>query len=315
MFIKELWEDEVEHYTITSGDYSVGIISFGAILQSFKFKDTDIVLGFDNFSGYKTQTAHLGQIVGPVANRIKNATFMLDGRKYELDKNNNGNSLHSGSKNFGDHNWKLKTHTEQSVALELVSEPQGGFDQTHEVEIEYSINETGELKLAYSIKTDKKCPVNLTNHAYFNLGGGDIRNSTVYFNSEKYIAVDDELIPTEIKHTENTVFDFRNPRKIGDMNNGNYDTCFILEKGSVTVENNGLRLTMTTDLPAFQLYTGIRLQTPEKGKSGRAYTHYDGFAIESSYYPDFVNRPDFAGHIQEPGETYRTTTIYKLEKL
>lgn len=315
MFVEKNWDEGVMHYTITAGSYTVGIISLGASLQSYKYKDTDVVLGFDNTHAYKAQDCFIGQIVGPFANRIKDATFKLDGKTYNLDKNDNENSLHSGSKNFGIDNWSLKDHSDNSVTLALVSTPKGGFDQTHNVEVKYTLNCEGELAIEYKMTSDKKTPVNLTNHAYFNLGGGDVRESYVQFTSSKYIAVDKLLIPTDVADSTDTIYDFNKKTQIFARNNGQYDNCFILEKGSVVIENNGLRLSMTTDLPAFQLYTGIVLKTDLPGKEGKPYKNFDGFALESSYYPDFVNRPEFPGAYINPGETYYSRTVYKLEKI
>ena len=316
MFVKQKWDENVYLYTIASGDFSAGVISLGASLQSYKYKETDVVLGFDNTHAYKAQNCFIGQIVGPFANRINGACFTLDGKTYNLDKNDNGNSLHSGSKNFGLENWTLKDHTDSSVTLSLISLPKGGFDQTHNVEVRYSIDDCGELEIEYTLQSYKKTPVNLTNHAYFNLGGGDVRTSYAQFSSSEYLDVNKSLIPTKVAESCGTAYDFTKKTRISDRNNGEYDTCFILDKGGVVmVENNGFRLSMTTDMPAFQFYTGIHLKTDFPGKEGRTYGQFDGFAIEASYYPDFVNRTDFSGAYISKGETYKSKTVYKLEKI
>lgn len=315
MFICEDWKDGVSRYTIAVGEYSASVLSLGATLQSFKLRDRDVVLGFDDLEGYASQNAYMGQVVGPVANRIAGACFELDGRKYVLDRNDGKNSLHSGTKNFGAENWMLAGHSDASVTLSLISGPKGGFDQTHEVMATYFLSEDGELTIDYQVTSDRKCPVNVTNHAYFNLGGGDVRNTVLRFSASNYVATDGELIPTGLCGTAGTDFDFSSPHRIGERRNGAYDTCFVLDEDSVlTAEKDGLVLSMRTTLPAFQLYTGEFLSSDLAGKDGRPYGAFDGFAIETSYYPDFVNHPSFEGAYTIAGAIWRATTTYRLEE-
>lgn len=314
--LAEEWKDGVKKITLVNGAYKASVLTRGAILQSFSVNGRDVVTGFDSLEGYMSQTCYMGEVVGPFANRIKDATFIQDGEVYRLEKNNGENSLHSGSKNFGAQDFQIAGYSASSVTLSLISGPAGGFDQTHEVLVSYFLSEEGALTIDYQVSSDKKCPVNITNHVYFNLGGGDIRKTRIMIPARKYLEVDSSLIPIGERETVGTDFDFTSFHEIGERRGGAYDHCMILEEGKALVcEKDGLRLSMLTDLPAVQLYTGEYLASSEKGKHGSTYSAFEGFALESENYPDFVNRPEFPGAWTLPGGIYRSTTTYILEEI
>lgn len=315
MFISEEWGEGVFRYTITNGEYSASVLNLGAILQSFSLKGHDVVLGFDSIDGYRSQTGYMGQVVGPIANRIENGCFDVDGKHYQLHRNENGKTtLHSTAMNFGDRLWKMTGHSDASVTLSLVAKPQGGFDQTFEVMVTYFLTEDGQLILDYQVMSDGKCPINITNHAYFNLGDGDVRDTFLKFPGSKYVETDSDLIARSEVDSIGTDFDFNEAHAIGERRDGKYDTCFSLD-GVLVAEKNGLRLSMRTTMPSFQLYTAEFLTSGLNGKGGRPYQAFDGFALESSYYPNFMNVEGFAGEYVEPGKLYRSTTTYKLEEI
>jgi len=158
MFKKESYENNLEKYTIDNGDYSVSILNKGATLQAFKYKDIDIVLGYDNPNDYLSNDNYFGQVVGPFANRIKNATYTDKLGVHILEKNDGNNSLHSGSKNYGYKLWTLKEHGDDYLMLSLHSLSEGGFPSTEDVEVRYSLSSDGTLKLDYEIKSDMLCP-------------------------------------------------------------------------------------------------------------------------------------------------------------
>lgn len=315
MFISEDWGEGVYRYTISNGEYSASVLNLGAILQSFRFRDHDVVLGFDSLDGYRSQTGYMGQVVGPIANRIENGSFTVDGKSYQLHRNENGKTtLHSCEMNFGDMKWKMTGHSDASVSLSLVAEPRGGFDQRFEVMATYFLTDDGQLIIDYQVMSDGRCPINITNHAYFNLGDGDVRDTVLTFPGRKYVDVDSDLIAQRECDSIGTDYDFNAPHAIGERKDGKYDTCFSLD-GVLVAEKNGLRLSMRTTMPAFQLYTAEFLSSGLDGKNGRPYRAFDGFALESSYYPNFMNRDGFAGAYVEPGVLYRSTTTYKLEEI
>lgn len=304
----------MNEYLIKAGRYSATILDQGAILYSFKIDDHDIILEFEDKSENERTKGYFSQVVGPFANRIKEGKYTLDGVVYQADKNNGNNNLHSGSRNFGWKKWNLVKKSDDSVTLALHSPEGFGFPGNQDVEITYSIDEKGNLTLHYSIVSDKKCPVNLTNHAFFNLSStGLVLDHKVYMPSLHYIDVDSELIPTSIKETKGTDFDFTTPHAIGERRDGSYDHCFILDgDGKIKVTNGKYSLEVTTDLPAVQLYTSGTLNQGMKGKGGTEMGCHMAFCLETEFYPDFPNRPDFKSCYLTPGVKYETETTYTL---
>lgn len=307
----------MERVEIKSGDYSVRVLSKGATLESFKYRDSDIIVGYDNIEDYKTTTEYYSEVIGPFANRIKDARFTLDGKEYNLEKNDNNNNLHSGSKNFGYHEWSIDQAEKDYVKLSLESPESGGFPGKHKVSVKYSLNDRGSLRIDYRVESDEKCPVNITNHAFFNLSNGkDIRETLLYIDSDYYVDVDPLLIPTSIKSVDDTDFDFREPMHIGDRRSGAYDHCYILKsKRAIIAASKEFRLSVETDLPAVQLYTGSKIKPTHRAKGGGELKPYSGFCLETEFYPDFPNRNDFRGAYTSKDRPFETYTIFTLEKL
>lgn len=302
--------------TLKNGRYEAEILDQGAILYSFSVDGHDVVLGFGDKEDNVASTSFFGQVVGPFANRIKDAVYSDEGGSHILEKNNGKNHLHSGSRNYGFQKWNVEEETPSSCTLSLFSPEGYGFPGDQKAEVKYSLSSDGRLKLEYRVEGDKKCPVNPTNHAFFSLdGSGDVRDSIVTIPAEKYLEVDDGLIPTAVTDVEGTDFDFRTPVRMGARRNGAYDNCFVLEDGGVTrVENDEYALEMRTSLPSVQFYTSGHLNRKEKGKGGMALVPYTGFCLESEYYPDFPNRPEFPGFYVGEGRVYGSWTEYRLIK-
>ena len=301
---------------LVNGEYKAEILDQGAILYSYSVSGHDIVLGFENIDDNIHSNSFFGQVVGPFANRINNAVYHDENGDHILEKNNGKNHLHSGSRNYGFQKWDVVEETESYCTLSLFSPEGFGFPGDQKVEVKYSLSSDGRLSLQYKIQGDKECPVNPTNHAFFNLDGeGDVRDSVVTIPAESYLEVDDGLIPTSVTKVEGTEFDFRKPTVLGSRRNGDYDHCFVLDDGAtIRVENSGYALEMKTSLPGVQFYTSGHLNRKEKGKKGMALVPYTGFCLESEYYPDFPNRPDFPGFVVGKGKTYESWTEYKLIK-
>ncbi len=312
-------DDKVSEAIITAGDYSAGIYTFGAILHSFSCGGRDVVVGYDDFAPYPdtVHTTYLGEVIGPFANRIGGASFTLDGRVCALERNDGANSLHSGSINFGARFWRMDSMDGSSVRLSLDVPEGGGFPGNHHAEVIYALSEDGKLTIEYGLESDALCPANMTNHAYFNLAGkGDVRNHRLTIDSPEYLCVDSGLIPTEPCPVSGTDFDFRNGAVLGDRRGGAYDHCFIFgDSRKAVLEADGYRLTVTTDLPAMQLYTGEFLSSAAPGKRGEPIVPFSGVAMETEFYPDFPNRPGFPGAYTAPGKAFRSTTSYHLERI
>ncbi len=307
-------DDKASEVVITAGDYKASIYTYGAILHSFSYKDRDIVLGYDSYEPYLTAPGHLGEVVGPFANRIADAEFTMDGTRYVLDKNDGKNNLHSGSKNFGSKFWKIAETDDNSVKLTLESPEAGGFPGSHHAEITYSLTDKGALSLHYHVESEKKCPVNMTNHAYFNLNGsGDIKNHKAQLMCPEYLDVDEGLIPIARLSVKDTPFDFTQPHLIGERRDGKYDHCFIFgDEKKVIIEGDEYRLEMTTDLPAVHFYTASSLSSNVAGKGGKMLYPFEGFALETEFFPDFPNHPEYEGAYTEPGKAFDTTTTFYL---
>lgn len=329
----------VDIYTLRNeAGLEARIMTYGATLVSLKLPDragalADVNLGFDTLEGYLGAHPYFGVIVGRYANRIAKARFAIDGVEYRLAANNNENSLHGGLKGFDKAVWKAEAAPVPGGAglklSYLSKDMEEGYPGNLAVTVVYTLTEDGELRIDYEATTDRKTPVNLTNHAYWNLkgqGNGDILGHVLRLEADRITAVDSaaNLIPTgEILPVAGTPFDFTSPHAIGERIakvEGGYDHNFVLRSGGGTLAlaarveepESGRVLEIWTDQPAIQLYTGNFLDGSVAGKGGKAYRKHYGFCLETQHFPDSPNQPDFPSTILEPGRTYRTTTVHKF---
>ena len=313
------------------------VITYGATLTELWIPDRngklgDVVLGFDKLPGYVENHPYFGATVGRVANRIAKGKFTLDGREYSLEINNPPNSLHSGPKGLSHMVWKAEPLHEPHAAAVRFScvspDGDGGFPGKLSVTVVYRLTDDNELQLEYSAKTDKATPINLTNHSYFNLGGGkDILDEILYLPAERYTPVDATLIPTgEILPVKGTPLDFTKPTAIGARiaemkgNPGGYDHNYVLSNKAgefklaarVSDPRSGRQMEVWTTEPGAQFYSANFLDGTLTGKGGVAYGKHAGFCLETQHFPDSVNHPDFPSVILRPGGVYRTATTYKF---
>lgn len=329
----------VELFILTSAQgMEVGLTNFGASLVSWKTPDkegrlADIVLGYDEVSGYQTYGGYLGALVGRYANRIGNAYFELNGKGYQLAKNDGENHLHGGNVGFSHRVWDVEITGSASVAFSLVS-PDGeeNYPGTLKVRVEYSLSDEGELRLDYNATSDQDTIVNLTNHAYFNLKGhdqGTILDHVVTINAEHYLPIDPGAIPLGgPAPVAGTPFDFRTPKAVGaeidaddeQIKNGSgYDHNYVLNRtGSGLVKaaevfhpETGRVLEVYTTKPGMQFYSGNHLTGGNKGKGGYIYPRRGGLCLETQFYPDSINRPSYPSPILRVGEEYRHTTVFR----
>ncbi len=329
----------VDIYTLRNeAGLEARIMTYGATLVSLKLPDragtlADVNLGFDTLEGYLGAHPYFGVIVGRYANRIAKARFAIDGVEYRLAANNNENSLHGGLKGFDKVVWSAEAaRLADSAGLKLSylsKDGEEGYPGNLAVTVVYTLTEAGELRIDYEATTDRKTPVNLTNHAYWNLkgqGNGDILGHVLRLEADRITAVDSaaNLIPTgEVLPVAGTPFDFTAPHAIGERIarvEGGYDHNFVLRSGGGTLAlaarveepESGRVLEIWTDQPAIQLYTGNFLDGTVSGKGGKAYQKHYGFCLETQHFPDSPNHPNFPSTILEPGRTYRTTTVHKF---
>lgn len=330
----------VELFTLkNSKGMEAAITNYGGIVVSLKTPDkagkmADIVLGFDSLEGYTKEHPYFGAIIGRYGNRIAKGRFRLNGVEYKLATNNGPNALHGGLKGFDKVVWDVVAADERSVELRYVSKDgEEGYPGTLTATVKYTLTDANELRIDYTATTDKDTVVNLTNHSYFNLAGegqGDILGHLVEIHADRFTPVDAGLIPTgELKPVAGTPFDFRQPHAIGERiqakdeqieRGKGYDHNFVLngEMGRlrpaarVVEPKSGRVMEVLTTEPGIQFYTGNFLDGSVKGKGGKAYQFRYGFCLETQHFPDSPNQPTFPTTVLKPGETYKSTTVYKF---
>ena len=320
----------------------VKIIDYGGIITSLKTADRsgvfeDVVLGYDSLSGYMKAPSFFGCIVGRYGNRIAKGQFTLDGKKYNLVKNNGENHLHGGTKGFDKVMWEATPSTSAdgaSLKLTYVSKDmEEGYPGNLHVTVTYTLTNDNELKIDYEATTDKKTVLNLTNHSYFNLSGNTKRNildHKLSLAASKFLPVDATLIPTgELKAVKGTPFDFTSPEIIGKRINDEhpqikagigYDHCWVFDKplgtlglGATVYDTlSGRYMEMFTTEPGTQFYSGNFLNGTVTGKFNMVYEKRYGMCLETQHFPDSPNKPEFPSVVLSPGETYKTQTIYKF---
>ena len=314
---------------------SVSFTNYGGAIVNLFVPDknngfVDVMLGYDNIEGYVTGKSGQGALIGRYGNRIGGAKFTLNGQEYKLYKNDGNNCLHGGSIGYSKRVWNvcgISDGENPSVNFSYVS-PDGeeNFPAELKISVRYVLTEKNSLRIEYSAVPDGDTVINLTNHAYFNLGGyssGDILDTSVQMFTDKYTPIDEDLIPIGgIESVKNTVFDFTVPKNIGDdVKSGKtdgYDHNFILgepgvmRKAVVTYsDKTGIEMTTYTDMPAIQFYTSLFLD--ETGKDGKHYGKFGGFCLESQFSPNTPNLPDFPQCTFKKGEEFRSVTEYAFD--
>lgn len=299
-------------------------------------EDREVLLRSPNMAEHMEQSAYFGAIVGRFANRIAKGQFELEGKRYQLGVNNGENSLHGGVEGFDKKRWSIVEQSAQKVVFTLhTKDGEQGYPGNLAVKVTYSLTDDNQVSISYEATTDKTCPVNLTNHAYFNLAGeasgSKSLDHVLQLSSGHYLPTDQGLIPTgEIKAVKDTSFDFSQAKLIGrdfltesdQKIAGGYDHAFVFQQevtdGESTAAilispNKDLTMRVKTTKPAVQFYSGNFLAgTP--GKSTH-YELYDGLALETQYLPDGPNKPEWGSKrgILTPEETYQHQTVYQFE--
>lgn len=340
----------VQIYTLKNDSgLTAKIMTRGATLVELHVPDKDgqiddVILGWDNVAGYESEdNQYFGCTTGRVCNRIAGGTFTLDGKEYTLAINNEPNHLHGGAERSLDKVvWKAKgysTEKGQGVRFSYTSpDSEEGYPGTLKVQVSYFVaKDANRINISYKATTDKPTPVNLTNHAYFNLGGAGsdtVLDHVLQINADNYTPTDDTLIPTgSIEPVAGTPLDFTKPKRIGariekltDTAALGYDHNFVLNpKEDAEKEYNfaaalrhnesGRTLRILTKEPGIQFYSGNFLKG-QKGKQGKVYAHRSAVCLETQHFPDSVNHDNFPTTILKPGEEYSTSTqlVFGLAK-
>jgi aldose 1-epimerase len=336
--------DDIQLFTLkNSTGMEVKVTNFGAIITSIKVPDrdgnsADVTLGYDNLADYinAVDKPYFGAVVGRYGNRIAKGKFTIDGTEYTLPINNGPNSLHGGIIGFDKVVWDAEKVGNDAVRLTYhAKDTEQGYPGNLTATVTYTLTNNNEIVIDYHATADKATPVNLTQHAYFNLKGegqGTILDHELSINADSYTPVDETLIPTgEIAPVKGTPFDFTSPKTIGrDIEQANeqlkfgggYDHNWVLnrKKGKGELElaatlyepESGRVLEVSTTEPGVQFYCGNFLTGVLKGKSGTPYVYRGGLCLETQHYPDSPNQPNFPSTILKPGETYESKTVFKF---
>jgi aldose 1-epimerase len=334
---------DVRKFTIVNASgASLQAIEYGATITSLCVPDRngkiqDVVLGYDSLQGYADGTFYFGAIVGRYGNRIGKGQFQLDGNKYQLAINNGENHLHGGNIGFNKVLWSgeiLENAPEPSVQFQYVSrDGEEGYPGTVTLKVTYTLTDKNELRIHYEGTTDKPTILNPTQHSYFNLTGDPtqtILDHTLMIDANSITPVDKGLIPTGILlDVAGTPMDFRNATAIGlRINEPNeqlqfgqgYDHNWALRGNSGQVRKaaelydpkSGRLMTILTDQPGLQFYSGNFLDGTAKGKNGISYNLRTGLCLETQAFPDTPNKPSFPQVTLRPGQVYHQTTIYQF---
>ncbi|MEO5773593.1 MAG: aldose epimerase family protein [Sphingomicrobium sp.] len=337
---------QIDAVTLTNArGVSARIITWGATLQSLIAPDragrrADVALGFANAAAYEDHGSYFGASVGRFANRIADGRFSLDGKTYQLEKNNNGvTALHGGVKGFDKQVWKVlnvQAGPVASVTMGLTS-PNGdqGYPGTLTVSVTYTLDEKNDLKVDYRARTDRPTIVNLTSHGLYNMAGegsaNDAMGNRLTIFADRFTPVDAKLIPTGVlAPVAGTPFDFRTPHLVKErardarhpqivLGRG-YDHNYVL-RGAAGVLRlaarledpaSGRRMDILSDQPGIQLYSGNFIDGTTVGKSGKVYRMGDGIALEPQHFPDSPNKSAFASVRLDPGQEYRNVMVFRL---
>ncbi len=339
---------ETRLYTLKDASgFQADIADYGGTIVRLLVPDrtgklADVSLGFNTVAPYPKDSPYFGALIGRVGNRIAGGKFTLEGKTYTLVTNNTPTPelpchLHGGTIGFDKVIWTATPTTREGLpALRLrytSADGEEGYPGQLTVEVTYSLTRDHGLRMDYSATTTKATPVNLTNHCYFNLAGegqGTILGHELTVRAKRYTPVNAGLIPTgKIAPVAGTPFDFTSPHTIGERIGakdeqlrfgGGYDHNFVLDSSdgslalAATVREpiSGRVLEVLTTEPGLQFYCGNFLDGKLTGKSGGTYVYRGAFCLESQHFPDSINQPSFPTTVLRPGQTYRSTTIYRF---
>ena len=333
----------VDLYTLRNDrGITVKVITYGAVIYSLEAPDKDghlanLTANCASLADYEDRSPCFGALIGRYANRIAKGKFTLDGHQYTLPLNGGANHIHGGPRGFDKQVWKAESQQRPGfVGLKLnytSKDGENGYPGTLVCTVIYTLNNNNEWKMDYSATTDKPTPVNISNHAYWNLAGvysGTVLDQVLTANADKYLVADETLIPTgEMAGVEGTPLDFRQPHRIGErinqikekQFNGGYDHCLVLDHktpGDLVLAaklkdpKSGRTMEVFTTEPGVQIFSANFGPGAFVGPDGYSYPRHLGLCLECQHYPDSPNQPGFPSTILRPGQTYHATTIHKF---
>lgn len=338
--------EEATLYTVTNRNgMKVSFTDYGANIVSIMVPDAngnldDVALGFENLEGYEVNAPYFGSFVGRNSNRIQSAKFELNGKVYELEKNDGSNNLHGGAPGYHHVMYESEYYEDDDIASiefsRLSPHMEQGFPGNLDVTITYSLTEANELVIEYLAVSDRDTIVNLTNHSYFNLSGhnaGSILDHKVWIKANQFTPTTKDLIPTgELRDVTGTPMDFRTLKSLrNDIDTdyeplvfgGGYDHNYVLDISGTEVEKvaefvdekSGRKMEVFTDQPGMQLYSGNFITPVENSKGGAIYKKRDGVCFETQSFPNSCNTNNFPTCVLKAGKEYDSVTIYKFSTL
>ena len=319
-------------YTISCGKLAARISDLGATVVNFWVPDRngaadDIVLGYESPADYLAGTAYLGATIGRTANRIRNGSFVMNNKTWSMPANEGPHNLHSGPNGYDSRIWQVKSHTAESITLALYS-PDGdqGLPGNAEIQVQYTLTQDA-LRIRYEAVSDKDTIFNLTNHSYFNLAGHQnphrAMEQTLSMPARFFNPDDAANIPTgELRSVAGTPMDFRTPKPLGRDIGADYDALHlqggydhnyeVFCNPCATLHDpvSGRTMVVITDCPGIQLYTANFTDTT--GKNGVHYGRGSGVCLETQFYPDSVNHPEWPQPFVKAGQIYKSETVYRF---
>lgn len=325
---------------LDNGVISCELITFGATIRSLTVPDrngnpVDVVLGYDHLEDYLRHDGYLGATVGRCANRIARGQFRLHGENYTLATNNGNNHLHGGLQGFSHRCWTISHSDNHAVTLSL-SSPDGeeGYPGKLDCAVRFALEDTA-LIIHYEATADRDTVCNLTNHSYFNLAGhnsGSVLEQSIQLFAEHYTPSDAESIPFgTIEPVENTPMDFRTPKSIGKHIHEpfpqlryalGYDHNYVIDgtigrlrpAASAYAPTTGITMQAQTTLSGVHFYTANYLPEGRTGKNSCHYGPRHGFCLETQFFPDSPNHPNFPSSTLKAGEKYNHCTIFRFSR-
>jgi aldose 1-epimerase len=333
--------DSLKSYVLSnSSGVKMEVTNYGGRIVSLLVPDKngkldDVVLGYDSLKQYLKGNLYFGAMIGRYGNRIANGKFSLQGKEFQLAKNNGVNALHGGPGGFHNVYWKV-IPVQESNALKMTyhsADGEEGYPGNLDVAVTYTLTDKSDVILEYEATTDEETIINLTHHSFFNLSGaghGDILNHELVINAGEFCPVDAGLIPTgQLRKVKGTPFDFLAPRRIGERIGQNddqlrfskgYDHNWVLTKNGnalslaakVKEPTSGRIMEVWTTEPGLQFYSGNFLDGKDVGKGNTPYSYRSAFCLEAQHFPDSPNHHNFPSTVLKPGQTYRQKTIYRF---
>lgn len=330
--------EAVERVVLSGGGLRCEILSYGATIRSLTVPDregkpVDVVLGYDSLDDYVNQQCYLGAVIGPIANRIGGAVCPLQTKSLHLSRNDGLNCLHSGTAGLDRRNWELMAVSEEAVTLTTTHPDKlGGIPGPLNVAVTYWLVDGG-LLVDYRAVSERDTLCNLTNHSYFNLDGhdsGSILEHSIQLFARSFTPIDAHSVPTgAIRAVSGTAMDLTQPRRIGAGIDapeeqirlaGGYDHNWVLDPGEellrpaavVKGAKRGVTMTVYTDRPGVQFYTGNYLPENGPGKNGAVYQPRQGLCLETQGFPDAPNHSSFPSILLRAGKEWASRTLFRF---